>query len=103
MDSQLSQLSAEHESLHARLALVKTETAKELVESFMLEIERFRNKLKAKKHENSRKIDELRGDNSLLSLMDDSLKTDHKEAEGYMFQLIQEKKDAMFGRSPNNP
>lgn len=29
MDSQLSQLSAEHEELHNRLAIVKTETAKE--------------------------------------------------------------------------
>lgn len=67
----------------------------------MLELERFRNKLKAKQHELARQIDELRGHKSLLSLMDDSLKTDHAECKNLMFSLIQEKKDAMFGRSPN--
>lgn len=98
----IESLSAEHESLHARLADVKTQQSKENVEAFMLEIERFRNKLKAKKHENARKIDELRGENSLLSLLDDSLKTDHAEAKGVMYALIQERKDAMFGRSQTN-
>ena len=98
MDLTPLHLSAEHEALHTRLDLVKSEQSKENVESFMLEIERFRNKLKTKRHENSRKIDELRGENSLLDLMDDSLKTDHAEARGVMYALIQERKDAMFNR-----
>lgn len=101
MDPLTLQLSAEHEALHTRLALIKSEQSKENVETFMLEIERFRNKLKTKRHENSRKIDELRGENSLLDLMDDSLKTDHAESRAVMFRLIEERKEAQFGRSPS--
>lgn len=99
----LSPLTAEHEALHKRLAEVKTQTSKELVEQFMLEIDRFRNELKKKQHELARQIDELRGHKSFLSLLDDSLKTDHAEAKSVMYGLIQEKKDAMFGRSEVTP
>lgn len=90
------------ESLSKRLPLVKTEQSKENVEAYQTEIDRFRNKLKRHKHEHQRKVDELRAEMRLLSMLEDTLKTDQAEAKNHMFLLIQERKEANFGRSPSN-
>lgn len=97
----IDQLITEGEQLRSELAGIKTEQSKENVEAFMVKIDRFRHSIKKEQHILARQMDELRGKKSLLSLLDDALKTDHSECRDYMFKLIAEKKEADFGRSPN--
>jgi len=97
----IEELVAEGERLHAELSGIKTQQSKENADAHQVKIERFRTKIKTEQHNISRQVDELRGKKSLLTLLDDMLKTDHAEAKSHMFNLIQEKKDDTFGRSPS--
>ena len=89
----------EGETLHGKLGLVQTETSKENVEAYQLEIDRFLNKVMAVQHSLSREIDERRAMKNTLKLMEDMLKTDKASAKSTMFRLIEERKEATYGRS----
>ena len=92
----LETLLSEGEELHKALAKAKTEVSKELVEEHERRIDRFRNTIKRAKHHHAREIDRLRGQKSVLDILDDMLSTDKDEARSFMFDLIRQEKELKF-------
>jgi transcription initiation factor IIE alpha subunit len=87
--------------LSAQLKDVKTLTSKELVEEFMIKVERHRNLIQKLKAERTREASRLRNENASLSVLDSTLETDAREAKTVFWNLHNQEKELKY-RPPSD-
>lgn len=89
------------EELSTKLAEVKTQTAKELVEEYERKIDRHLNLMEKIDAEHAREMDRLRNTRRMLKVLSSTLKTDSAEAKALFWKLHHQEKDARY-REPTS-